>query len=283
MRVLVTGAGGLLAHSVLPELGAAGHEARAVGHAGLDVTRLDPFREVVASFKPDWIFHFAAHTRVDDCEADRDRAFAVNAAGSRNAALAARASGAALLAISSDYVFDGTARTPYREFDSARPLSVYGASKWAGEQAIREVGERFIVVRTAWLFGPGGGNFVDSILKKAASGEALRVVADQRGSPTYAPDLARGLRRLVERAEYGTYHVVSAGDASWHELAEAAVREAGQTVAVERIESAALGRPAPRPAYSVLDASWFAHATGEALPDWRDALRRHLGTRKETR
>lgn len=276
MRVLVTGAGGLLAHAVLPELAAGGHEIRALTHADLDVTRLEAFRAVAAAFRPDWIFHFAAFTRVDDCERDRDLAFGVNGIGSRHAALAAREASASLLAISSDYVFDGAARTPYREYDAAAPLSVYGASKWAGEQAIREVGERFVVVRTAWLFGPGGGNFVDSILKKARAGDTLHVVSDQRGSPTYTPDLAKSLRRLAENSQYGTYHVVSSGEASWHELADAAVRQAGLGVAVETTDTAALGRPARRPAYSVLDASWFAQVSGGALPDWRDALGRHV-------
>lgn len=282
MKVLVTGAGGLLAHATLPLLAAAGHDARALRHADLDVTRLDAFRAAAAEFRPDWIFHFAACTRVDDCESDRDRAMLVNGLGSRNAALAAAGCGAALLTLSSDYVFDGEAVAPYREFDAARPINVYGASKWAGEQAIREVGGRFLIVRTAWLFGPGGGNFVDAILKKARAGEPLKVVSDQRGSPTYTPDLAAGLLRLAESGALGTHHAVSAGDATWHDLAVAAVREAGLSIEIEQIESSALARPAKRPAYSVLDASWFAHVTGRALPDWKDALRRHVRPHKET-
>ncbi|MEO5618355.1 MAG: dTDP-4-dehydrorhamnose reductase [Candidatus Eisenbacteria bacterium] len=281
MKVLLTGAGGLLAHATLPLLAAAGHEARALGHAELDITHLDAFRAAASAFQPDWIFHFAAHTRVDDCESDPDGALLVNGLGARNAALAAAGCGGALLTVSSDFVFDGATSTPYREYDAAHPINVYGASKWAGEQAIREVGGRFIIVRTAWLFGPGGSNFVDSILKKARAGEALRVVADQRGSPTYTPDLAAGLLRLAERAEYGTCHAVNSGDASWHELAMAAVREAGLGVEIERIESAALARPARRPVYSVLDTSWFRHVTGRALPDWKDALRRHVRPGKE--
>lgn len=282
MKVLVTGAKGLLAHAALPALAAAGHEAHALGRAELDITHLDTFQSAAALFQPDWIFHLAAHTRVDDCESDRDAAYRVNGVGARNAALAAASCGAALLTISSDYVFDGNASVPYREYDATAPINVYGASKWAGEQAVREVGGRFIIVRTAWLFGPGGGNFVDSILKKARAGESLRVVSDQRGSPTFTADLAAGLLKLAERAAYGTYHAVNAGDASWCELAEAAVREAGLSTVVERIESGALARPARRPDYSVLDASWYGYATGSALPDWKDALRRHLRAGKET-
>ncbi len=277
----MTGAGGLLAHATLPALAAAGYEARPLARAELDVTDARAFRAAAAEFRPDWIFHFAAYTRVDDCEGDPARAFTVNGLGARNAALAASACGASLLAMSSDYVFDGSARRPYREYDAAAPRSVYGASKWAGEQAIRDVGGRFVIVRTAWLYGPGGGNFVDAILKKARAGEALRVVGDQHGSPTYAPDLAGGLLRLAERAEYGTYHAVNAGVASWHEVAVAAVREAGLAVEVERIESQALARPAPRPAYSALDTTWFAEVAGGALPEWRDALRRHVHDNRE--
>jgi dTDP-4-dehydrorhamnose reductase len=282
MKVLVTGAKGLLAQAALPALAAAGHETHALTRAELDVTHLDAFQSAAALFQPDWIFHLAAHTRVDDCESDGDAAYRVNGIGARNAALAAVSCGAALLTISSDYVFDGASLSPYREYDTARPINAYGASKWAGEQAIREIGGRFIIVRTAWLFGPGGGNFVDSILRKARAGESLRVVGDQRGSPTFTPDLAVGLLRLAERAAYGTYHAVNTGAASWYELAEAAVREAGLTTEVERIESAALARPARRPVYSVLDASWFGYATGSALPDWKDALRRHVRPGKET-
>jgi len=276
MKVLVTGAGGLLAHAVLPALVAAGHEARGLRSADLNVVRLDDFRAAAKAYRPDWIFHFAARTQVDDLQADPAEAFLVNGLGARNAALAAADCGAALLAISSDYVFDGRVATPYREYDAANPISVYGASKWAGEQAIREVGGRFVIVRTAWLFGAGGRNFVDNILRKARAGEPLRVVGDQRGSPTHAPDLAKGLVRLAGRAAYGTFHAVCSGAASWYELAQAALQESGLSVGIERIESAALALPAPRPAYSVLDTSWFTHVTGEALPDWRDALARHI-------
>jgi len=276
VKVLVTGAGGLLAHATLPALAAGGHEVKGLRSGDLNVVRLDDFRAAATAFRPDWIFHFAANTRVDDCEGDPEGAHLVNGVGSRNAALAAAACGASLLAISSDYVFDGEARTPYREYHPAHPISVYGASKWAGEQAIRDVGGRFVIVRSAWLLGAGGRNFVDAILQKARAGEALRVVGDQRGSPTYAPDLAKGLLRLAERAEYGTFHAVNAGEASWYELAVAAVREAGLAAGIERIESTTLARPARRPAYSVLDASSFTHVTGAALPDWRDALSRHV-------
>jgi dTDP-4-dehydrorhamnose reductase len=283
VKVLVTGAGGLLAHAMLPALAAAGHEARGIDRAEADVTRLDALIAAARAFRPAWIFHFAAWAKVDDCEADPDRAFLVNGLGARNAALAAAESGSAVLAVSSDYVFDGRAGAPYREYDAVAPLQVYGASKWAGEQAVRETGVRHLIVRTAWLFGPGGGNFVDAILKKARAGESLSVVDDQRGSPTYTPDLAKVLLRLAERAENGTYHCVNAGQASWHDLAMAALRASRLEAQVRRIDSATLGRPARRPTYSVLDTSWCQHATGAAMPSWSDALERHVGARREAR
>jgi dTDP-4-dehydrorhamnose reductase len=213
---------------------------------------------------------------VDACEAEPDRAFLVNGLGARNAALAAAAVGAAVLAISTDYVFGGGATRPWREHDPAAPLGVYGRSKWAGEQAIREVHPRHLIVRTAWLFGRGGPNFVDTILTRARAGQPLAVVGDQRGSPTWTRHLASGLRRLAERAQYGTYHCTNAGDCTWHELADHALRRAGLHVPVERISTERLGRPAPRPAYSVLDGGWFAHVTGYRMPHWKDAVDAHL-------
>ena len=281
MRVMVTGAGGLLGHAVLPVLRAKGDDVHAFTHAELDVTDGPGFTARAAEVRPDWIFHLAAWAKVDDCEADPGRAHRVNAEGSRHAAESAQAAGAALLAISSDYVFDGSATRPWREDDPTGPLNVYGASKLAGEQAIRATGVRHWIVRTAWLFGPGGGNFVDSILKRARSGAPLAVVDDQRGSPTYTPDLAEGLRRLAETAENGTYHVVSEGTATWHELAVAAVKEAGLAIEVGRTTTAALARPARRPAYSALATRKFAAATGWTLPHWSDAVARHVRTSRE--
>ena len=281
MRVMVTGAGGLLGHAVLPVLRAKGDDVHAFTHAELDVTDGPGFTARAAEIRPDWIFHLAAWAKVDDCEADPGRAHRVNAEGARHAAEAAQAAGAALLAISSDYVFDGSATRPWREDDPTGPLNVYGASKLAGEQAIRATGVRHWIVRTAWLFGPGGGNFVDSILKRARSGAPLAVVDDQRGSPTYTPDLAEGLRRLAETAENGTYHVVSEGTATWHELAVAAVKEAGLAIEVGRTTTAALARPARRPTYSALATRKFAAATGWTLPHWSDAVARHVRTSRE--
>jgi dTDP-4-dehydrorhamnose reductase len=278
LKIAVTGAAGMLARALLPQLEAAKHEVRPLRREQADVTSYPVLHAALEPFQPQWVIHLAAFTRVDDCEREPALAFKVNGLGARNAALAAAACGAALLAVSTDYVFDGRGTRPYREYDATCPLSVYGRSKWAGEQAIREVAPRHVIVRTAWLYGAGGANFVDSILRKARHGEPLAVVDDQRGSPTWTQDLARALVRLVEAAEFGTYHCTNSGDCTWHELAEHVVARARADVPVERTTTAALARPAPRPAYSVLDGSWCEHVTGLRMPHWKDAVDRYLAS-----
>jgi dTDP-4-dehydrorhamnose reductase len=276
VRVLVTGAAGMLGHAVMPALRAAGHVTLGLDLPELDVTRLEPLQHATRSFRPDWVFHLAALTKVDDCEVRRDEAFLVNGLGARHVALAAAEAGALLLALSTDYVFDGTATSPYRESDTANPQSVYGASKWAGEQAVREVHPRHIIVRTSWLFGPGGGNFVDTILARARAGERLRVVDDQRGSPTFTRDLAQGLLRVASAGVPGTYHCTNSGDCTWYDLAAHAVARAGLGVPLERTDTASFQRPAKRPAYSVLGNAAFEKVTGWRMPAWRDGVERHL-------
>lgn len=276
MRVAVTGAGGMLAHALRPALEAAGHVVLALGKSDADVTRLDALGHALEGFRPDWVAHLAAFTRVDECEGRPDHAFHVNALGARNAALASLACGAGLLSISTDYVFDGAAREPYREYDAVGPRSVYGASKWAGEQAVREIQPRHLIVRSAWLYGPGGANFVDTILAKARAGEPLRVVDDQRGAPTSAHDLAAGLIRLLGAGQLGTFHCTNAGACSWYELAAHATRRAGLAPALERTDTASFPRPAQRPAYSVLSNQWFERATGAPLPPWQEAVDRYV-------
>lgn len=294
MKLLVTGAAGMFGHALVPKLEGAGHEVVAVRHPqdaapmpaappgheraviALDITDGPALRAAAREAKPDWVVNLAAWTDVDGCEADADRAFLVNALGARNAALAAAAAGAAVLSVSTDYVFGGAAAAPRREYDAPAPMGVYGRSKLAGEQSVRETHPRHVIVRTSWLYGRGGKNFVDTILARARAGEPLRVVDDQRGSPTWTADLAGGVLALLERAEYGTYHVTGSGDCTWHEFAVAACEIAGVPAAVAAISTAELGRPAPRPAYSVLHNGLFEHVTGRRLPHWRDALRRYL-------
>ncbi len=279
MKVLVTGARGMLAQAVLPALEQAGHEVLGLDLEDADITRPNTLDHALRTFAPDWIFHLAAFTRVDDCESNPDQAYAVNALGARNVAQAALACGATLLAISTDYVFDGQARRPYREYDAAAPQSVYGASKWAGEQAIREVYPRHIIARTAWLYGRGGANFVDTVLKRAQAGEPLKVVDDQRGSPTWTVDLAAALVRLATIGQLGTVHVTNSGECTWWEFASYIVQRSGLSTVVAKCGTAELGRPAPRPAYSVLNAQVYERVTGDRMPHWQDGIDRYLKSR----
>jgi dTDP-4-dehydrorhamnose reductase len=181
-----------------------------------------------------------------------------------------------MLMMSTDYVFDGRASEPYQEDDPTGPRSVYGQSKLAGELAVREVTPHHMIVRTAWLYGRGGPNFIDTMLRKARAGEPLTVVDDQRGSPTSTRDLAQALIRLAETARYGTYHCTNSGACTWHELAVYAIGRAGLEVPVARTDSASLGRPAPRPAYSVLGQHRFEDVTHTRMPHWQDAVDRYL-------
>ncbi len=243
------------------------------------MTRPGALRHALKSFEPEWIFHLAAFTRVDDCEKEADRAHLVNGLGSRLVAQAAADLGIPMLALSSDYMFDGRAGGPYREYDSTNPLSVYGKSKLAGELAVREVNPRNLIVRTAWLYGRGGTNFIDTILRRAQAGEPLEVVDDQRGSPTSTSDLAGALLQLAEARQFGTYHVTNSGDCTWFDLASHVLRHVGLSVAVEPISTRALGRPAPRPAYSVLSNLLYEQVTGHRMPPWQEAVERYLQRR----
>lgn len=276
MKVFVTGARGMLARSMRRALRAAGHEVLAMSRGELDITGLEALRHPIRTFSPDWVFNLAAYTRVDECESNEDEAYLVNALGARNAALAAAEAGAALLTISTDYVFDGAGSRPYREYDPPAPVSVYGASKWAGEQAVREVQPRHLIVRTSWLYGRGGPNFIDTILDRARAGQPLKVVNDQRGSPTWTHDLSDGLIALAELGHFGTVHCTNAGHCTWFDLAKYAVETAGLKASLEPTDSSTYERPAPRPAYSVLDDHWFMHITGRRMPSWQDAVDRYL-------
>lgn len=276
MKVLVTGAGGMLAQAVVPALAAAGHAVTALTRAELDVTQLADVRRAVDSTRPEWVCHLAAYTNVDGCESDADQAFLVNGVGARNAAVAAHEVGAAVLAVSTDYVFPGNEPTPRREYDPIGPASVYGRSKWAGECGVRETNPRHAIVRTAWLYGQGGRNFVDTIRAKALAGGPLAVVDDQHGAPTWTGDLAAALVTLMERGARGTFHATNAGECTWHAFAVEICRLAGATIDVATLSSAALARPAQRPAWSVLHLGALEHELGRPMPHWRDALARYL-------
>ncbi len=276
MRWLITGAGGQLGsdlRTLLAEL--PGMELRACGSAELDVTDRAAIAAHVGDFRPDVIVNAAAYTAVDAAESDYDRAYAVNAAGPALLAAEAARTGARLVHISTDYVFDGTADRPYPVDAPTNPRSAYGRSKLAGEQAVRELAPQTgYVVRTSWLYGAAGPNFVKTMARLEATEPTVSVVADQIGSPTWSADLAGRLIDLVQSGlPAGTYHCRGAGSTSWHGFAQAIFAELGaDPERVLAIPTEKYPRPAPRPAYSVLsDAEWLAAGLPGML-DWRAAL-----------
>lgn len=283
MRVYVTGWDGLLGSALVPALRARGFEVAGMGVADADITDTAFLRDRLGAFRPDTVVHLAAMTAVDRCESEPEEAFRVNETGSRAVAEEAQRVNAAVVALSSDYVFDGAKRSPYTEDDATGPLSVYGRSKLAGEHAVRAGASRWTIVRSAWLYGAGGRNFVDTILDVAARQETLAVVDDQTGSPTYVADLAEGLTSLVGVHAEGLLHLANAGSATWCDLAREALRlTGGDPAKVRRATTAELGRPAPRPAHSVLDSARAQARYGVALRPWRDGLADYLGGRAIT-
>jgi dTDP-4-dehydrorhamnose reductase len=268
MKVVVTGAGGQLGQDVAATL-AAGFEVEALDHVGLDVSDRRQVSGMLARLHPDWIVNCAAFTDVDGAERDQDAAFAVNAAAPGYLAEAAARTGAAILHVSTDYVFDGRKGAAYDETDFPKPLSVYGRTKLEGEERVLAWGARACVLRTAWLYGRGGDNFVKAILAAARRGGPLRVVADQVGSPTSTTDLAGAIDLLLRRPAFGLFHVVNQGAVSRYDQARAIV---GDAVEVIPISSAQAGRAAPRPANSALISVRWQAAGFPALRPWRDAL-----------
>lgn len=274
MRVLVAGAAGMLGTDLCAVLEEGGHQ---VGRADLpDLDVLDPASCAQRVAGHDVVVNCAAYTAVDAAEADEARAFAVNATGAAYLARATHAAGAALVHVSTDYVFAGDADTPYAADAPLAPRSAYGRTKAAGEWAVRAECPRTWLVRTAWLYGAHGRSIPATVARLAAERDRLSFVGDQVGQPTWTVDLAHGIRRLVEAgAPFGTWHGTNGGETTWHGLAQAVLEELGQDPArVEAITTDEYPLPAPRPAYSVLShAMWREHGL-EPLPHWRDALHR---------
>ena len=281
MRTLIFGANGQLGRDCVVHFRNAG-EIHAIGHREGDITSPETIEKVMGEFRPDIVVNAAAYTNVDGAEDDESTAFVVNETGARNVAEAAAKHGAAVLHFSTDYVFDGTKRTPYEPDDPVAPVGVYARSKLAGEIAVRVANPRHFILRTAWLYGPGGNNFVEKILRAAASRPALRVVDDEVGSPTQTYDLAEAAVALVRTDAYGTYHGANRGSCSRFEFARTIIDAAGLETPVEPCASSEFPTKAERPLYSVLSAAKLEAATGYVFRAWQNALTHYFTRRTPT-
>ena len=276
MKTIILGASGLLGQALMREW--THDEVLGLSSFDVDIRDEGRLRERLEPARPDWIVLAAAYTDVDGCETHQERAFSVNRDGAENVARVAKSVGARMLFLSSDYVFDGKKTSPYEAGDTRNPQSIYGRSKAEAEVRLLDVLPNVCIVRTSWLFGPGGKCFPDTILKLAATRPALDVVDDQRGCPTYSVDLAGAIIELCRKGASGIVHATNSGDCSWFEFAREILRLKGSKTEVRPVSSKQMARPAPRPAYSVLSAKSLDR-WGITMPGWQDALQRYLQNR----
>jgi dTDP-4-dehydrorhamnose reductase len=271
MRVLITGAAGMLGQAVTHVFTEEQYDVLPFAKSALDITNAAAVREALRTSTPNVVINCAAYTRVDDAEKEKEQAYRINGIAATQLARSCKEAGARYLYPSTDYVFDGKALEPYTPDSKPMPLNVYGRSKLAGEQGAREAGD-YLVVRTSWLYGAGSRNFVRTIADRVREGKPLRVVADQRGAPTWAYDLARVFAGLLEHgAPRGTYHATNSGSTTWYDLAVEIARRLGADVAIQPCTTAEYGALAPRPAFSVLNCSRTEQFIGP-IRDWQSAL-----------
>lgn len=285
MKILITGGKGQLGtqiikilenmNSELGQINKAYRNAEVIGVDVdvLDITNLEQVRDFISKEKPEIVINSAAYTNVDACETNVDLAFKVNAIGPRNLAIVCEEIGSKLIHISTDYVFAGTGTKPYREYDLTNPQSVYGSTKNAGEEFVKQFSNKYFIVRTAWLYGYYGNNFVKTIMKAAKEKGHLDVVDDQRGNPTNAEDLAYHLLKLALTEEYGIYHCTGTGECSWYDFACKIVEYADINCTVSPITSEKINRPAKRPAFSSLDNMMLRCTVGDEMRQWEEALK----------
>ena len=276
MKIVVTGAAGMLGQDVVRAAEFVNHQVVPRTRAQLDITDPRAVRRLMEAERPDAVINCAAWADVDGAEADEETATGVNGAGAGVVAAEAAAVDAAIVHPSTDHVFDGASRRPYVESDRTGPLSAYGRSKLAGEIEVAAGNERHYIVRTSWLFGVGGDNFVETMLRLGAELPQVVVVRDQLGAPTYTAHLADALVRLLDREDYGVHHIAGSNECSWYEFALEIFRQAGADVAVLSCTTEELARPAPRPTYSVLGTE---RPYPIVLPDWQEGLAGYLHER----
>ncbi|GAB6991378.1 dTDP-4-dehydrorhamnose reductase [Paenibacillus pini] len=281
MRIVVTGASGQLGTDVVLLLQGENHDVLGCTRNNLNITDLEQCKKVIGTFLPEAVIHCAAYTAVDAAETDIDKAYQVNAVGTRNIAIASEQVGAKMIYISTDYVFNGRSELPYQEYDNTDPQGVYGKSKRAGELLVQNLSSRYFIVRTSWVYGLHGNNFVKTMLRLGQEKPSLQVVHDQKGSPTYTVDLAEFLLELVQTDKYGIYHASNSGECTWFEFAEAIFEEAlnmgfNMIAKPEPCTTEQFPRPAPRPFNSVMDHLSIRINGLTDLRPWREGLHHYL-------
>jgi dTDP-4-dehydrorhamnose reductase len=278
-KVLILGAQGMLGHDLV-EVFSKEYEVTGMDIEDLDITRQGATRKTIKELSPDVVINAAGYTDVDGCEKKINKAFAVNGQGTKNVAKGCWDNGSKLIYLSTDYIFDGAKGSPYREDDPANPQNIYGESKLMGERYIEEILDNFLIVRTQWLYGKQGRNFVETILALAEERDHIEVVHDQQGSPTYTADLSRAIAALIAKDLRGTFHVSNSGSCSWYDFALEIMRLAhAAQVEIVPISSTALNRPAKRPHYSILNCQRLEEETGFQMRSWQKALRDYFDRR----
>jgi dTDP-4-dehydrorhamnose reductase len=279
MKIMITGAGGMLGKALSSCLEARDHQVLAYPRETLDVTNYQQVAETISAEKPEIVVHAAAYTKVDQAESEANLAYMINGYGSENLAVACNTIDIPMLYVSTDYVFNGDSDRPYQPWDQTGPLSIYGKSKLAGEHAVRNHLNKFFIVRTSWLYGPHGRNFVDTIYQMALDKKVLRVVSDQFGSPTCTLTLSETIADLINTKRWGVYHATDDGVTNWFEFAKEIVD--GMKVPVQPIATKDMPRPATRPKYSVLDKTTLIHTIERELVPWKESLKTYLSMKKE--
>ncbi|SHI75066.1 dTDP-4-dehydrorhamnose reductase [Clostridium intestinale] len=292
MKILITGAKGQLGKQITnilrngqSEIGKLPKEYENVEIIGvdvdvLDITDINAVRSYLTDVKPEIIINCAAYTNVDACESNEDLAFKINALGPRNLAIISNEVNAKMVHVSTDYVFSGEGTVPFKEYDETIPVSVYGKTKLAGEKFVREIADKYYIIRTAWLYGYEGSNFVYTIIKAGKEKGHLTVVDDQRGNPTNAEDLAHHMLKVAVTEEYGTYHCTGTGECSWYDFASKIIEFSNIDCKVDSVTSNDYVRAAKRPSYSSLDNMMLRVTVGDEMRNWEDALKVFLNNKK---
>lgn len=280
MKVMIIGSEGMLGHDLVDILSLE-NDISTTTIDTLDITSIEKTIKTVKEINPDVVVHAAAYTDVDGSESNQDIAYRVNALGTRNVAVACRESDSGLVYISTDYVFDGTKGSSYYEYDQTNPMSVYGKTKLAGEIYIRDILSKFYIVRTSWLYGLHGPNFVKTMLELAKTNDTISVVNDQIGSPTYTVDLATAIDQLIKKPAYGIYHITNSEFCSWYDFAQKIFDLSGVEIDLTPVKTEEFPRPAPRPKYSVLENYNWQMEGFSRMRSYKEALKAYLNSSEE--